>query len=139
MKNYPLNNETGFTLIEIMIVIAIIGILAAIAIPNYVSYRDKAFCTAAESDVNSLANGLANYFAVPANQNFGGGTGRSINFGGNSTIILSGINTGTMSPNGIATKFLISVTDQSGRCPLNYRNGDPRWSGAAMGTYAMTL
>ena len=59
-------NNKGFTLIELMIVIAIIGILAAIAIPNFIAYRNKAFCSAAESDANNIAAALSDYFAIPA-------------------------------------------------------------------------
>mgnify|MGYP003573970617 CR=1 FL=1 len=60
-------NNKGFTLIELMIVIAIIGILAAIAIPNFIAYRNKSFCSATESDANNIASAVSDYFAIPAN------------------------------------------------------------------------
>ncbi len=59
------SNKEGFTLIELMIVIAIIGILAAIAIPNFIAYRNKAYCTQAESDANNAAAAVADYYSEP--------------------------------------------------------------------------
>jgi len=61
-------DQKGFTLIELLIVVAIIGILAAIAIPQFASYRQKAYNSAAQSDLKNLKTGMEAYYAD--NQNY---------------------------------------------------------------------
>jgi len=106
-------NSKGFTLIELMIVIAIIGILAAIAIPNFIAYRDKAYCGYAEGDAQNTLAALSSYFSEPTRTQLPSvaelGTAEELSLNNNQNA--NSVNITTL--NG----FTVTVVDESGRCP----------------------
>ena len=129
------SNPNGFTLIELMIVIAIIGVLAAIAIPNFIAYRNKAYCSAAESDANNVAASISDYFAIPEHTTLELVTNQSsyLGFtlsskGGQNLVTVSGDANGSIR---------IVVQETANRCPSDYRSASnaagsrDRWSAGA--------
>jgi type IV pilus assembly protein PilA len=66
MNRATLRKTSGFTVIELMVIVVVIGILALIAIPEYASYRKQGFRAAVRTDIRNAAIAQEAYFAAHA-------------------------------------------------------------------------
>ena len=112
--------QKGFTLIELMIVIAIIGILAAIAIPQFVQYRQRGYKASVQTDAKNAHTAVNAYMvdfpgSVPPAETIGpnavGATYRAARTSsGNTVTIAAGGTLTAMNANLGAANYIVQIS-----------------------------
>jgi len=95
MKNITLQKQQGFTLIELMIVVAIIGILAAVALPAYQDYTTRAKVTELAVAADGCKNSVTEYYqaagALPGDTATAGCSDAATNYIASLTVGAAGV------------------------------------------------
>ncbi|HEU4480264.1 MAG TPA: prepilin-type N-terminal cleavage/methylation domain-containing protein [Actinomycetota bacterium] len=107
--------EEGFTLIELLVVILIIAILAAIAIPVFLSQREKGWKSQSESAVKNAATAMESY-ATGNNGDYSGTTLTNLTAEGYSPV--QGVTLAIVSAN--TSDFCLSATHTQSTVPVMY-------------------
>lgn len=101
-------SEKGFTFIELSIALTIISILAAIAVPNFSVYRDRAYLTDAWTQCYSLRQTLEEYYSW------------------HGSFPRDNRQAGLAEPEALATNYLSSITVENGALHLVWGNRAPQ-------------
>jgi len=127
MRKRTNSHSRGFTLLELMVTMAIIGVIMAIALANYINYRNKGFCNLAETDAKNVQGALADHFAIsthtaiPAPGDLDAATVNEYIITGDTNDVIS-----------------ITVSDGSKRCPDSYKQANDGWD-VLTKTYTLTI
>jgi type II secretion system protein G len=114
------NSERGFTLVELMVVVAIIALLAAIIIPNYVHARAQAAVSQSEANLKEIATALELYYADHQSYPPSGDVTPAI-FGGSGNPYLTSTPTNALG----RQEYVYTFTAAANGTPATYTVSDP--------------
>jgi general secretion pathway protein G len=114
------HGERGFTLVELMVVVAIIALLAAIIIPNYVHARAQAAVSQSEANLKEIATALELYYTDHQTYPPSGSVTPAI-FGGANNPYMSTTPTNALG----REEYVYTFTAPTGGAPPTYALADP--------------